>query len=320
MIRFISLIALLVLLPLGALRAESLSLKSSTTVAGSFVTVGDLFEGAEAKAGERLFAAPLPGERAGYSLADIRRATDALGLTWSAPAGLETVEVERDSRLVGQKEIEAQLKEALADEGAGERLEIRLNQRDLEASVASGAPVAIDVRELSYDRRTGRFDAQIVVSAGDGPSRTLRVSGRAYNLVQLPVPAHPLRPGSAIAESDLDWIEVREDRLDRRTALRAEDLVGLVPKRSLRAGDPVRLYDVEPPLLVTKGKVVTMVYETPYMRLSTIGRALEDGPQGGVVRVLNLQSNTVVQGIATAENFVTLSNPNALLPDEGSFR
>lgn len=240
--------------------------------------------------------------------------------TGIAPAEAETAAAARSSQIVGQDEFEDRLREALAEEGAGGRLDLRFNQRYLEVPVAGTAPVTIELRDLRYDRRSGRFDALFVVAAGDDdPGRPVRITGHAYALLDVPVPSRTLRPGTVIAANDLDWIEMRENQVDRRTALQVEEIIGLSPRRSLPEGAPVRVNDLEPPLLVGKGKVVTMIYETSNMRLTAIGRALEDGAQGNFVRVLNLQSNTVVQGVAVAENVVTLPNPaNAVAMSEWS--
>ncbi|HLB06370.1 MAG TPA: flagellar basal body P-ring formation chaperone FlgA [Alphaproteobacteria bacterium] len=321
MMRTALLLVILALAPLGiATATEPLRLNSSVVVDGASVTVGDLFEGAIAGADMPLFPAPAPGDRALQSLAEIRRATEPLGLAWTAAPGTAGVEIVRSSTTITQEEIEDELRLALIEQGASERLELRLFQRNLEIAAAAGAPVALTVEDLRYDPRTGRFDGLVVVSAEGSAERTLRVSGRAHAIVDLPVPIQTLRPGTIIAETDLEWIAVPEDRLDRRIAQSAEELIGLSVRRALRPGEPVRLSDLEAPRLVTKGRSVTMIYETPFMRLTAIGRALEDGTEGNTVRVLNVQSNTVVHAVVAAENLVRLSTASLDLASLGIAR
>jgi len=58
------------------------------------------------------------------------------------------------------------------------------------------------------------------------------------------------------------------------------------------------------PKLVARGKLVTLLIETPFMNLSAQGKALQDGSAGDVVRVLNLQSDRVIEGIAESDGVV----------------
>jgi flagellar basal body P-ring formation protein FlgA len=82
--------------------------------------------------------------------------------------------------------------------------------------------------------------------------------------------------------------------------------VGKAPRHSLRPGEPVHASDVEVPLVVHRGTLVTILLETPALRLSTEGKAMDDGGMGAVIRVANTKSSRVIDAVVTGPGFVTI--------------
>jgi flagellar basal body P-ring formation protein FlgA len=72
--------------------------------------------------------------------------------------------------------------------------------------------------------------------------------------------------------------------------------VGLEARVSIYAGRPVRPGDLGPPTLVERNQLVTLVYVSGGLAISTEGRALARGSEGDAVRVLNLGSRNTVTG------------------------
>jgi flagella basal body P-ring formation protein FlgA len=63
---------------------------------------------------------------------------------------------------------------------------------------------------------------------------------------------------------------------------------------------------VEPPKVVRRGELVTMIYATKGMALSARGRALADAAVGEPVTVLNEQSKRIVEGVAVGPDKVEI--------------
>jgi flagella basal body P-ring formation protein FlgA len=74
------------------------------------------------------------------------------------------------------------------------------------------------------------------------------------------------------------------------------EAVGKETRAALPAGAPVTLAAVASPLLVRRGDLVTVVVETPGMRLSAVGEALEPGAAGAEIRVRNRKSQQELAG------------------------
>src|SRR5439155_136890 len=91
---------------------------------------------------------------------------------------------------------------------------------------------------------------------------------------------------------------------------------GLIAKRALAAGKPIRQADLMKPELVARNETVTIVFEVPGIMLTTRGKALEAGAQGDLVNVLNVQSKRTVQATVSGPGRVTppltaINNPTA---------
>ena len=208
----------------------------------------------------------------------------------------------------GRDEVLAALAEALAGRGAGDRLELELANREV---AVDGAASRVAVELVDFDRESRRFVA--LVAAG---GEKVRLSGRAFQVHDVPVPTRPVAAGEVIAEADLEWLPVRADRLDRNAATALAQLVGMTPARGLKAGRAVKVSEIRPPVLVVKGALVTMSVNAPGLALTATGRALDDGADGDVVRVLNVQSKRTVEGLVSGQNQVRIHSRQQLAAKE----
>ncbi|MGL4238149.1 flagellar basal body P-ring formation chaperone FlgA [Tabrizicola sp.] len=74
------------------------------------------------------------------------------------------------------------------------------------------------------------------------------------------------------------------------------EAVGLEARVAIYAGKPVRPSDLRPPTLVERNQLVSLVYLSGGLAISTEGRALASGSEGDQVRVMNLGSRNTVMG------------------------
>lgn len=72
--------------------------------------------------------------------------------------------------------------------------------------------------------------------------------------------------------------------------------IGLEARVAIYAGKPVRPGDLGPPTLVERNQLVTLVYLSGGLAISTEGRALARGSEGDEIRVMNLGSRNTVTG------------------------
>lgn len=160
----------------------------------------------------------------------------------------------------------------------------------------------ITVSEVDFDPRSRRFTA--TVATGD---ERMQVAGRFVAVQRVPVPRQRVAAGDEIRDSDVQWIEVETSRMSGDIVDHAGGVVGMAAKRDLVAGQPIRARDLTRPVMVAKGGMVTMTFQSKFMNLSATGRAIEGGGRGDVIQVMNLQSKKVVYATVTGPNQAIVS-------------
>jgi flagella basal body P-ring formation protein FlgA len=118
------------------------------------------------------------------------------------------------------------------------------------------------------------------------------------------VPAHDIARGAVIAEGDLTTKSIAVMRANDGIVRNASEAAGRETKRALRAGEFLRNSDLKRPTLVAKGATVTMVFESPGVHLTAVGRALAEGGEGDTIAVLNPTSYRQVAAVVTAPGTV----------------
>ena len=136
-----------------------------------------------------------------------------------------------------------------------------------------------------------------------------RISGRAYPVIDVPVLTRDIVPGDVVRRTDIDWIRLPASRVSQNIVTSLPQLVGMSPRKPARAGEPLRLSDMHPPLVVEKGAQVDMTFVSGALTLTARGRALDSGAIGDIVNVLNSRSNRTVQGIVEGPNMVRIDAP-----------
>ncbi|MCH7831747.1 MAG: flagellar basal body P-ring formation protein FlgA [Proteobacteria bacterium] len=288
-------------------------LRESVRVKSKLVRLGDLFSATGEKADIAVAYAPVPGKRAIFDSRWLYRVARAYGLDWR-PLGLQDqIVVERESQMITREEIEDHIRAALIDRGADPNTKVELSNRMMRLYVASDVAASVGVEDVSYEPRTGRFTAILVAPAGDPGATRTRVTGRLHREIDVPVPARRILANEVITERDINWVKIRQNRLPRGVIVDINELIGKSPKRWLRAGIPVRVANVQPPILVPKGSLVTIYLKVPRMMLTAQGKALENGSDGDVIRINNTQTNKVIEAEVTGVAKVAVLPPGKII-------
>ncbi len=302
MIRFLGTLLLIAMLPLSAAAAPLL--KPAVTVRDTVIRLGDLFDDVGERARVAVAAAPPPGSKMVLGSSWLAALAASQHIAWQPTSRLDQVVVERASREIGADEISQRLMDALAERTPVADAELRLDAPTPRLAIAAEDKAPLTLDGLTFDARSGRFSA--FVSAGDNGER-LRVSGRLVRMTEIAVPARLLPAGETIAAGDVTTVTLRAERVSPDMLLQASDLVGKTARHSLRPGEPVRASDVEVPLVVHRGAVVTILLDTPSLHLSAEGKAMDDGALGSVIRVANTKSSRVIDAVVKGPGAVTVA-------------
>jgi flagella basal body P-ring formation protein FlgA len=278
-------------------RAEQVILREAVAVNGGYVRLGDLFTNAGDKSDVIVAYAPAPGKRAIFDARWLYRVARGHRLSWRPLSPHDQVVVRRNSQVISREEIEDHILAALMEKGVGADTQVVLSNRSMRLHVPGDGNATIEVEDIALDRRSGRFSAIVAAPAGEPTAKRSRITGRLFQMTEVPVLNRRKASNQVIGKSDVTYKLIRSDRIHRDVVLDAQDLIGRAPRRTIRDGVPIRVGDVRHPVMVDKGSVVTMVLETPMMTLTAQGRALEDGSDGDTIRITNSQSSSVVQGV-----------------------
>lgn len=126
----------------------------------------------------------------------------------------------------------------------------------------------------------------------------------AAKMVSVPVLKRAVQSGDVIVKSDLKWANVEARRANIHAVQSNSDIVGMAARRPLMPGRVLRQNDFEVPAVIEKGARVTMVLSAGGLRLTALGTALEDGGNGGFIRIKNVETRQTVQGRVLAPNLV----------------
>lgn len=293
----------------GDIALASVSLNRQAVVEDRIVRLGDLFAGIvePALAETPVAQAPRLGESVDIGARWLLAVARAHDLDWQPRSRYERITVRRASSRIGTEEIETALHLALADRGLDGDLTLALDNPGLEMQVPASAEHSLTVTGLTLDSNSGRFIAHVTAPASGEPLARLSVTGRAMVMTEVPVLRRNLKPGEVIRSSDIDWISLPVKRLSRSTVVDQQSLIGMSPRRPIRSQQIIRATDIETPVVVAKNSLVTIRLETERMVLTVKGRALEDGAQGDVVRVMNTKSNSVVNAVVLDAGWVVVA-------------
>ncbi|HUZ72603.1 MAG TPA: flagellar basal body P-ring formation chaperone FlgA [Stellaceae bacterium] len=306
----------LIVLALAAVLAVSVAhaapmLRPAVTVSSPVIRIGDLFDGAGAHAHDPVAAAPAAGMRITFGADWLAAMAQAHQLDWTPNSPYDQVTVVRASRIIDANTITQQLMSAIAQSRPVDGAELRLDNPDLHLVVPAGTSDALAIDGLVVEPGSLRVSAVVSAPPGNPAATRQRVTGQLVYRVEIPVLSHPMGPGATIAADDLEMVKMRRDRIPQDTASEMTQLIGRTPRRPLPAEQPIQLGDVERPVLVHRGDLVTLVLETPSLQLTAQGKALDDGAQDALVRVENTKSNRVIDAAVAGPGLVAVKMAGA---------
>ncbi|WP_209015123.1 flagellar basal body P-ring formation chaperone FlgA [Roseibium limicola] len=315
MLRLIALAAcMLAALAVTPVKAKSGPvLRSEISILAELVTVGDFYQSAGAYASVPLFQAPDIGVTGSVPAEDVARRARAAGLTGAGTDGLSAVTVHRRAEIFDAERLKRLSAAALAERDASltiADLDISFfrDPAPLQADPADMEPVRVD--QVLWSRNDGRFTLTFSV-AGPRGRQPLTLSGYAREMVEVAVLARPLSRGNILKAEDLTVARLPIQQVPARSVVDITEVVGLAARVNMRPNSPLTRTNFERPVLVTRNEKVTLTLQMPGMRLTTRGQAMEDGSQGDIIDIMNLESRRIVTAEVVSRGQVRILSPAA---------
>jgi len=288
------------------------ALRASVQVSGDIVRIGDIIDNAGSAAQIAIYRAPDLGTTGSLPVAQVLNALRAHQVIGVDTRDLKEISVTRLARTLEAKDIELQVARALERRnGLGEAANLSMTfDRDpgdvrLDATFTGGMQATI----VRYDNRNGRFDVTFEIANENHTAPIkLRFTGTAVETVEAAVLTRNVERNEILKSSDV--VIERRPKAEAGTDLAARDrAVGMQARRQLRAGQAIKTADLAKPDLVQRDQNVTLIYDAAGLYLTMRGKALENGTEGDVVNVMNLQSKRTVSGTVTGRGQVSIAVP-----------
>jgi flagella basal body P-ring formation protein FlgA len=297
------------------------TLKRGTTVTSDIVRLGDLIDNADGFAAIPVFRSPDIGTTGAVAARRVIEAARAKNLFGVESGDVLEVEVTRAGRVIGRKDIEARITRLFAGtNGLGEAadLKVSFDREPVTFSADLASDADLKAMRAALGPRGGRFDVVFEVPLGAQRRTLMRYTGTVIETADAIVPVRTIARGEIVRAQDLTVerrpkAEVTGDVIGTNV-----EAVGRAAGQALRPGLPVRRTDLVKPDLIRRDDSVTLVYEAPGIMLTTRGKAIESGGEGDVVKVLNAQTNRILQGVVTGPGRVDIGPPAAAAPPVAS--
>ena len=303
----LSVVIALLFVGANGLRAEAASLKSPTSVQADVVKLGDLFTGTGEKAVQIVARSPAPGERLVLNAGQLDAMAKSGGLNWTSENRFVRAVVTRQARVIDTEEIKGQLIAALRSEGLDQSWHIELGKNDLTAKIAMDEDRPIGILNPRFSIHSKRFSAVLETPRGTDATDRQQITGTIYQMTEIPVLSRRVQRGDIVREHDLEFISLPQEKVGRNTLIDKHQIVGKQTRRLVASGKPIRAGDLQAPVMVEKGNLVTLVLRTEKMLISARGKALDNGAAGDIIRVLNTRSKQTIEGVVESRNRVVVA-------------
>ena len=210
------------------------------------------------------------------------------------------------------QEVEKKIADALAAAGAGKEIGVRIIGPNHDAGYTYETPLSVQVKDLKFDAATGKWEAMLMFESEGAVLAPAKLAGRFEEVFAVPTLKTRTFAGDVITESDIIVQKLPASRVRKNTLMKAQDIIGRSPLRTISAGRSIRQDEIRQLPVVAKGNQVSMTYQMNNLHINALGEALEEGAVGDTIRIRNLTSNKVVHGTVEDKGTVRVSTPNTL--------
>jgi flagella basal body P-ring formation protein FlgA len=186
-------------------------------------------------------------------------------------------------------------------EGAGAAGRVAVASRTGQTAVLDAATVQAIARRAGLDWANTEGLHRIIVHAGAASAASGGVPAAAAaaqrSNAEVLTYTRSLNAGEIVQASDLAWTKAVGAPGDAPSD--ADQVIGQMAKRPLRAGAVVLARDVAAAIVIRSGDLVTVTYEADGVSLTLEGKAMASAGVGETLPVQNTQSKKIVQTVVS---------------------
>ncbi len=208
---------------------------------------------------------------------------------------------------VAREDVAKAVADSLAERGAADKVDVVVYS-ETPVLYRANAPLNVAIQALTFDKDAKKWQANMHVISHEKTVSVMPIKGRYTSVISVPTLSRKTVSTDIIADADIVMTDVQERLVRKDTVRDVSDIVGKSPKRSISPNRPIRLTEVNLPVLIKKGASVEIVYSAPFMNIRTVGKALEDGSLGSTIRVQNTDSDRAIGARVVSAGVVETNN------------
>lgn len=284
--------------------ADAATLKPEAMISSNVVMVSDLFDDVPARQNAIVGNAPTPGQTVILNAKSLQRIANTYDIKWKSAGPADQIVVRSVVQTIPASDIVAVVKKDLIARGVTSKFDVTLNNVAPTITLPGNVEATVEISQMNYTPGRDVFTAILAAPNAQHPVKTLNVSGLIEKTIQVPVLTKGFNADDIISASDLEWIDIPTRQMVNDTIVDADKLIGKTPVRMVEAGVPVRDRDVKSPQLVARGDEVVLQFNQSGLQLTAKGKAMQNGAEGEIIRVMNLSSNQSLRAEVTGNKIV----------------
>jgi flagella basal body P-ring formation protein FlgA len=206
----------------------------------------------------------------------------------------ETVEVTRTFQVVPIERYKDLFFKYVEDR-IGNHADFRIsNFRVTGNQPVSTGTVTLKIADHGDRKMLGYMSVTAFVHVDAKSVQRVMLSGWVHLFKDIPYTVHPLKKDTVISEKDMKLVRKDVSKLPLNVVADAKIVIGKKLKHSLGSGAYLRENMLDDVPVVNRGDQVVIVAESGAIRVTVIGKTLEEGCPGDIIRVKNAMSKRVI--------------------------
>ncbi len=201
-------------------------------------------------------------------------------------------------------DVTAALRDAFLNSGVEDAMDIEFFGGTTSFVLPRESSFKIMVSDLDYSEGGDKFSCHIDVFAEGQLVGSSDLIGKYYLLDRVYVPTRTINKGEIISAEDIKPIMFRRSRIKSVNITDKDKIIGKEAKRILKTGKLIMNSEIGDKVLIHKGDVVSAVYQTKQMQITTRAEALEDGSKGERIELQNPKSKKSIYGVVQDKDTV----------------
>lgn len=306
--------SLLIAAPLATVDAAEVRLMSSVEVNEGEILLAEVarITGASRRLRERLEDIPLAeaprnGRSFRISRRDVARSIREEGISNVRLTGARQIHVRNSTRVLMHEEMVSAVRSYLKTRLMNNRGDVEIKSINVprqKVLLPGGGDIQLVVKAPANSRFIGRVPLILRVIRGSSEIRRLWVTVEVAVYADVAVAIRPIMPKQSLKAAYFEMRRMDMSSLPPDTITDPEGLEGAQAIQSLGPGDVIRKSGVRFPFLVKQGHLVRVFARRGRLSITAVGKALDAGRKGDVVRIVNIDSNKPIHARVVEDSSV----------------